>query len=62
MNDEMLRLILPVLCSGKEKPEEKTSPSVPSQDDKTFIILLILLLMKEKSDIYLLLALLYILM
>jgi|GEM_PF-3862218 len=61
MNEDMLRLILPVLKSERKKPTEKQSETFQS-DDRMLILLLVLLLSREKNDFFLMLALMYIVM
>lgn len=61
MNDDMLRLILPVLKSERKKTIEKPSEASQS-DDRMLILLLVLILSKERNDFYLMLALMYIVM
>lgn len=61
MNEDMLRLILPVLKSERKNPTDKPSEA-PQSDDKMLILLLILLLSRERNDLFLMLALMYIVM
>lgn len=59
MENEMLRLILPVLKAGTA---EKSVRQPERDGDRTLLLMLILLLMNEKRDFRLIAALIYIML